>query len=151
MRWGVTRPHLWFDPPEKKPRTTYWLRELWPDEKSLLEPAQRCLIVMDSYALPDGPAGARTRTWHGYDERPVFAWAGVWREGRGGAGFAGLVVDGAPPLDPQRTMPLLIAPSDYDSWLSADLLTAVRLIRSDADPLMYREPTEQPWGADRTP
>ncbi|WP_447753157.1 hypothetical protein [Sphingopyxis fribergensis] len=150
MRWGVKRAHHWFGPPEKA-RTTYWLRELWPEEKALLEPAHRCLIILDSFALPDGAAGERTRTWHGYDARPIFAWAGVWREGRGGAGFAGIVVDAAPPLDPQRTMPLLIAPADYAIWLEADLLSAVRLIKSDADPDLYREPTDQPWGADREP
>lgn len=150
MRWGVKRAHHWFGPPEKA-RTTYRLRELWPEEKPLLEPEHRCLIILDSFALPDGAAGARTRTWHGYDDRPIFAWAGVWREGRGGAGFAGVVVDAAPPLDPQRTMPLLVAPADYASWLEADLLSAVRLIRSDANPDLYSETTEQPWGADREP
>ncbi len=153
MRWGVPPSPIDFSNPGKRPPTSLWFGTLWMNKDELLGPAHRCLVIADSFALPDGPEGARTRTWYGFDDRPVFAWAGVWRQAKAGAGYAGLMVDAADPVSPNRAMPAILdGEEEYGLWLSADPAAASRVaMRSPPRPDMYREPTEQPWGADRTP
>ena len=77
MRWGADLPAGAADFPRHR-RSELWFRELWPAHAHLLAPEARCLIVVEEFALPDGPAGARARTWYGFDNPPLFAWAGVW-------------------------------------------------------------------------
>jgi len=146
MRWGLPPPQNDFLRRAERPRHSFFFREIWAKEQALFEPAQRCLIILDSFALPDGPAGARTRTWFGYEDRPIFAWGGVWREGKAGPGFAGVVVQTDPDLKVQRTMPAIVAADEYDVWLEGDVGPASRIAaRFFLDPDLYREPTEQPW------
>lgn len=150
MRWGLP-PALGEAAPRRRAPTGVWWRQLLPDRSGLLAPAHRCLIILDSFALPDGVSGARTRTWYGFDDPPIFAWAGLWRTGARVRGYAGMLVDAAAPVRPNRIMPALLDRRDHATWLEADIGEASRQVRSVAWPGLYREPTEQPWGADRTP
>lgn len=151
MRFGLP-PNFWPDFAPDPPRTTIWFRELFTEDKQLLEPAQHCLIVMDSFAFPDGPEGARTRVWYGFDDHPIFAWAGVWRDSGKQRGYCGLHVEAAEPVAPGKAMPAIVEPEEYATWLVGDKsVTSILARRSNAHRQMYREPTEQPWGADRTP
>lgn len=148
MTWGLPPPWYEFHRKGETPATALWLREIWPAQTDLMQANQRCLILLDSFAMPEGEAGAKTRTWFGYDDRPIFAWAGVWRKGSGNRGFAGVLVSGAPPVSPRNAMPALVRPSEYDLWLTGDFGPASIVgLRSEADPDLYREPTEEPWNA----
>ena len=151
MRWGANLPEGPADFPRHR-RTALWFRELWPAHAHWLAPDARCLIVVESFALSDGPAGARTRTWYGFDDPPLLAWAGVWTASAGVAGFAGFLVSGAHPVPATATMPAIVLPDEFDAWLGGDMSIAGRIARQQrAHDAMYREPTEAPWGADRTP
>lgn len=150
IRWGADLPAGAADFPRHR-RSELWFRELWPAHAHLLAPEARCLIVVEEFALPDGPAGARTRTWYGFDNPPLFAWAGVWRASAGVAGYAGFLVAGDAPA-PAAAMPAIVLPEGYDAWLGGDMRIAGRIARQQrAHDAMYREPTEAPWGADRSP
>lgn len=144
MCWGLA----FGDDPQN--RATAFLRELWPDQPALLDAAARCLIVLDSFAAPDGPPGARTTTWYGFEDTPIFAWAGVCdRSGRVDA-FCGLITGARPPVGPGRTMPALLSPEECEIWLTADLVTAGALVRGHRRFRgLYREPTEELWSANR--
>lgn len=151
MRWGANLPEGAADFPRHR-RPALWFRQLWPAHAHLLAPEARCLIIVEDFALPDGPEGARTRTWYGFDDPPLFAWAGVWTASAGGAGYAGFLVPGGAPAPAASTMPAIVLPEDYDAWLGGDMRIAGRIARQQrAHDAMYREPTEAPWGADRTP
>nr|WP_256203409.1 SOS response-associated peptidase family protein [Sphingopyxis sp. YR583] len=149
MTWGLPPP-LGSDP-DQKPVTSYWHRVLWKKDKNLLGLPHRCLIVMDGFAFPDGPTGGRTRTWYGFEDRPIFAWAGVWdRVGRR-TGYAGLLASASEPVSPGNVMPAIVEPDEYSVWLDEDLSAHNIALRSAPRVDMYREQTERPWGADRTP
>lgn len=151
MRWGANLPEGAADFPRHR-RPALWFRQLWPAHAHLLAPEARCLIIVEDFALPDGPEGARTRTWYGFDDPPLFAWAGVWTASAGGAGYAGFLVPGGAPAPAASTMPAIVLPEDYDAWLGGDMRIAGRIARQQrAHDAMYREPTEAPWSADRTP
>ena len=149
MRWGLPRPPG--TPLSKEPpRTCFWHRD--PDlyAADLLAPANRCLIILDSFAHADGPEGGRTRTWYGYDDLPIFTWAGVWRHHGRRRGFAGILVPGAEPVT-ARAMPAIVAPEQRTSWLRAAVGTPGWSPWRDMARALYREATEQPWGPDHAP
>jgi putative SOS response-associated peptidase YedK len=109
---------------------------------------QRCLIVLDSFALPDGPKGLRTRSWFGLWDEPLFAWAGVIGEiDRLGSAFVGamtsaneLVKRVAP------SMPAILAPDDYQRWLFGSDRDVTLLAKEAFDPdAMWLEQTDELW------
>lgn len=151
MRWGAMIPAGAADFPREN-RTALWFRELWPAHPRVLVPEARCLIIVEEFALPDGPTGARTRTWYGLEDRPLFAWAGLWSVSGGVSAYCGFLVAGASPLSSDHNMPAIVSPEDHEAWLGGDLVIASRIARqSRPQTTMYREATEQPWGADRMP
>lgn len=151
MRWGADLPEGPADFPRRS-RSELWFRELWPAHTHLLAPEARCLIVVESFALPEGPDGARTRTWYGFDDPPLFAWTGVWAASAGAAGYSGFLVPGAASAPAAAAIPAIVLPDEYDAWLGGEIGIASRIARQQrANDAMYREPTEAPWGADRTP
>lgn len=148
MRWGL--PHVPESPQANEPRpTAIWHRDLWRYDPALLGPAQRCLIILDSFTHADGPKGARTRTSYGYDDMPIFAWAGVWRQVGCHRGFAGILVSGNDPVE-ARAMPAIVPPDHYSTWLQAEVGMPGWNLWRDEGRTLYREATEQPWGRDRS-
>lgn len=143
MRWGL--PHAAGSPDANEPRpTAIWHRDLWRHDPALLGPAQRCLIILDSFTHADGPSGARTRTSYGYDDMPIFAWAGVWRQVGRKRGFAGILVSGADPVE-AGAMPAIVPPDHYSTWLQAEVGMPGWNMWRDQNRELYREATEQPW------
>ncbi len=130
-------------------RTTLWYCEWASGDPLLRETEHRCLIIADSFALPDGPPSGRTRTWYGFDNAPIFAWAGLcW----GADGYCGFQVSAPSSAGASRVMPAIVEPEDYDCRLGDDWRSASVIVRRTADAAaLYCEPTEQPWGADRMP
>jgi putative SOS response-associated peptidase YedK len=109
---------------------------------------QRCLIVLDSFALPDGPKGLRTRSWFGLWDEPLFAWAGMLGKIEGvGLGFVGaltkaneLVKRVAP------SMPAILCPDDYQRWLFGSDRDVTLLAKEAFDPdAMWLEQTDELW------
>jgi putative SOS response-associated peptidase YedK len=148
MRWGLP-PAPGSAHPNEPLETAIWHRDIWNRDPDLLKPASRCLIILDSFAHADGPEGNRTRTWYGYDDMPIFAWAGVWRRSGRKTGFAGILVPGTDPVT-SRAMPAIVPPEHYSTWLQAEVGTPGWNMWRDQGRTLYREPTEQPWGRGRT-
>lgn len=111
------------------------------------ERPRRCLIVLDSFALPAGPSGRRTRCWFGLWDEPLFAWAGLWREIEGSASFLGAVTDSnaivkrAGPI-----MPVILKPGDVECWLFGTVREVLPLWRKPFAPeAMWLEESDELW------
>lgn len=100
------------------------------------QPAQRCLIPTARYAEAVGQPGAMTTTWLSLKSAPVFAWAGLWSvSDEWGPVFTAVMTDNAPELaDIHDRSPLILAPEDWQTWLTAPL----------AELYQY----DRPWPAD---
>jgi|GEM_PF-187939 len=110
-------------------------------------PAQRCLIPAAHYAEAEGPSGSMRTTWLSIKSAPVFAWAGLWSTSdEWGPVYTGVMTDNAPELaDIHDRSPVILAPEDWETWLSAPLDDLRRLDRpwSAADTAFVR--TQVPW------
>ncbi|WP_367184143.1 SOS response-associated peptidase family protein [Sphingomonas sp.] len=111
------------------------------------DPPERCLIVLESFALPAGAPRSRTQSWFGLSDRPLVGWAGILREmpGRGPcfAGIAAPANDLIAPLSP--TMPALLEPAEDQTWLTAPLAELGNCRRPHDADSMYAEWTDDPW------
>lgn len=147
MRWGIPRDIVDGVPGRRPITTTIRFQRVTPAQFGRFEAAWRCLILLDSFACPEGPAGARTRTWFGVEDRPVFAWAGIWAPTPEGKTFAGLLA-AANDLVPASSMPVILDPDDYDLWLRGVRHNAAPLAnRPYSEARMYREALDEPWNA----
>lgn len=86
-------------------------------------PENRCLIPLTGFAEAEGMKGAMTRTWFGVKDRPIFAWAGMWKQSdEWGAVYSGLMTDCNEVIRPVHDrMPVLLHVEDYDRWLRGSL------------------------------
>jgi putative SOS response-associated peptidase YedK len=126
MTWGVPRTM-----PGKRPGTTITkhvtnVRNLdSPFWRSMLkDPARRCLVPFSQFAEPkpgkDPETGRPAEYWFTIAERPVAAFAGIWRPSEAGNVFAFLTCEPNPlvaPLHP-KAMPVILDEADYDRWLT---------------------------------
>jgi putative SOS response-associated peptidase YedK len=83
------------------------------------KPEWRCLIPATEFAEPEGPRGAKTRTWFSVKGQPIFAWAGLWRDSaEWGPVYSGVMTDCNEAIRPVHDrMPVLLHPDEYDRWL----------------------------------
>ena len=102
---------------------------------------RRCLVPATSFCEPKGKKPA-TYFWFGLagdEDRPPFAFAGVWRYFKGAYGkeeramVTSSIVTTAPnelvrDVHPDR-MPAILAPADYETWLTGEPDEAFDLIR----------------------
>lgn len=128
MSWGVPMTL-----PGKHPGTTITkhvtnVRNLAsPFWRSMLaNPAQRCLVPFSSFAEPkpgrDAETGRPAEYWFTVNGAPIAAFAGIWRPSEAGNVYAFLTCEPNPlvaPLHP-KAMPVILAPDDYEKWLTAD-------------------------------
>lgn len=128
MAWGVP-----LSLPGKRPGTSVTkyvtnIRNLdSPFWRSMLaKPEQRCLVPFARFAEPKIGAG-REEHWFHLKERPLGAFAGLWRLDAAGAKvFAFLTCEPNPlvaPLHP-KAMPVILHESDYARWLEGDAAEA---------------------------
>jgi putative SOS response-associated peptidase YedK len=107
---------------------------------------RRCLVPASSYCEPKGEKPAK---WHwfavnGDEQRPLFAFPGIWTRYRGPIKKDGAPVDQevfafmttepnalTASINHER-MPVLITNPDFDTWLSAPTADAFKLARSYA-------------------
>ncbi|WP_287940186.1 SOS response-associated peptidase family protein [Sphingopyxis sp.] len=128
------RPKLWGVPPPPRgdqPVTTvrnlsspFWIG-------TLRHPELRCLIPATRFALWSGAAGARQQLWAAPANQPVFAFAGIHRQGEDWPSFAILTVEPNRLLSHHsaQAMPVILRPGDYARWLTADWRDAAGLVR----------------------
>ncbi len=108
---------------------------------------RRCLVPASSYCEPKGEKPA---TWHwfainGDEERPVFAFPGVWTRYRGPLKKGGENVDQevfafmttepnelTASINHERMPVLITDPTDFETWLSGSTENAFKLARSYA-------------------
>lgn len=91
----------------------------------------RCLIPFNEFAEAEGPKGKMTRTWISVRDRPLAAWAGLWRPSdEWGDVYTGVMVDATKELcDIHDRMPVILRPEDHATWLNAPAEEAMRLLR----------------------
>ena len=127
--------------------TSYMWRFIAPD------PKHRCLIPLSGFCEAEGEKGAKTRTWFKLKERPLFAWAGMWKDSpEWGAVYSGLMTDCNEAVRPvHNRMPVLLHEEDYEIWLRGSLDDVMGFQgRCFPDELIAMERTAEPWFKRRT-
>lgn len=126
------RPKLWGVPPPPqgdRPVTTvrnlaspFWIGTLRHAEL-------RCLVPATAFAIWSGPAGAKRQHWFSVPSRPVFAFAGICRQGEDWPCFAILTTDANRLVEhyQPKAMPVIVHPEDYATWLTGEWRDAVAL------------------------
>lgn len=123
MQWGVPLKLK-----GKRPGTTVTKRitnvrnlssNFW--RSMLTKPGQRCLVPFNQFAEPKPRAG-REEVWFKVNEKPVSAFAGIWRETEEGKAYAFLTCEPNPLVKPvhPKAMPVILHPEDYDRWLAGE-------------------------------
>ena len=110
--------------------------------------AQRCLIPVTAFAEPEGPKGAKTRTWFRVRGEKLFAWAGFWRNSpEWGMVYAGLMTDSNEAIRPvQDRMPVLLHANEHNHWLHGGIDDVVAFQqRTFPNELIVMERTDEPW------
>ena len=126
------RPKLWgVPPPPQGDRPVTNVRNLAsPFWTGTLRHAElRCLVPATAFALWSGSAGAKRQHWFSVPSQPIFAFAGILRQGEDWPCFAVLTTDANRLVDHYHpeTMPVILHPEDYARWLSGEWRDAVRL------------------------
>jgi putative SOS response-associated peptidase YedK len=131
VQWGFERIV-----PGKRPGTTrktvvtnvrnlaspYW-------RAMLADPGQRCFVPFSMFAEPVIGGGGANH-WFKVVDRPVAAFAGIWRMTDAGERFAFLTTEPnslVAPLHP-KAMPVILHETDYAAWLEADWTVAAHLV-----------------------
>ena len=147
MRWGFPSPP---GVPGNRPVTnvrntasSYW--SAW------MRPANRCLVPATSFCEY---AGTRPAVPHWFAlgaERPLFAFAGLWRPWEGVRGTKADPAEGShqlfafltcepnavvSPIHPKAMPVILTTEQEWDAWLTGDLSDALRLQRPLSDGML---------------
>ena len=151
MTWGFPLPQKSKKTGQPiKPKPVNNIRELnsWMWRHIAPRPEHRCLIPLTGFCEAEGEAGAKTRTWFSVRERPVFAWAGLWKNSdEWGPVYSGLMTDCNEAVRPVHDrMPVLLHEEDYEVWLRGSLDDVMSFQgRCFPDELIGMERTEEPW------
>jgi putative SOS response-associated peptidase YedK len=92
---------------------------------------RRCLIPVSAFAEAEGTKGGKTRTWLSVPDEEVFACAGIWRDSEEwGRVYSMVMADACLAMDGiHNRMRFILAPEDYDRWLTDQPEAALELCR----------------------
>ncbi len=149
MTWGFPL-RLKTMSPTAKPKPVNNIADLQkPMWKGLAaKPQWRCLIPLTGFAEAEGAKGSMTRTWFSVKDKPVFAWAGLWRvSDEWGPVYSGVMTDCNEAIRPVHDrMPVLLMPDEYDRWLNGAFDDAVAFQeRCFPDELIEMARTSESW------
>ena len=139
-RWGMPGPPQYGGAPVTN------IRNLdSPHWRGWLGRRNRCLVPATSFCEYADTKPRKTPIWFALDEdRPLFAFAGLWTRWRGVRGPKGAPVGGEhqlfgfptteanatiAPIHPKAMPVILTTPAEFDRWLEADTLDALALQR----------------------
>ena len=107
---------------------------------------RRCLIPVSAWAEAQGPKGAMTRTWMSLPDAPLMAMAGLWRDSaEWGPAYTMVMTDAAGEARTVHSrMPVILAQSDWRTWLAGDPDAAFGLCRAWEGQLTI-DRTDQKW------
>lgn len=164
MRWGFPPPPKGYLPVTniRNVSSAFW--------RTWMRPVYRCLVPATSfseYAPEANPAtGKKDIVWFALDRsRPLFAFAGLWRPWNGARGTKSKPVQGdhllysflttepnavVKPIHP-KAMPVILMEDDWETWLTADAPTALKLQRPwpDDELMIVARGTEKQDSAER--
>ncbi|MDP4022052.1 SOS response-associated peptidase family protein [Methylobacterium sp. NEAU 140] len=147
MRWGVPGPKAFGEHPVTNVRNT-----ASPHWRPWLKPEYRCLVPATAFSEYAGTKPRKTPVWFALDEdRPLFAFAGIWRPWTGVRGTKAENPDRAEaehrlfsfltcpangvvgPVHPKAMPVLLTKPEEWATWLDAPVPEALALQRPLSD------------------
>ena len=108
---------------------------------------RRCLVPADGYYEWSGAEGRKVPFFVQAADKGLFALAGLWEHwmGTDGSELETAVLMTIAPNAELATihdrMPVIIAPEDYETWLTGEMEDAARLIRPAPDGSFVMEPT----------
>jgi putative SOS response-associated peptidase YedK len=111
-------------------------------------PEHRCIIPLTGFCEAEGERGSMTRTWFSVKDRPIFAWAGMWKNSdEWGPVYSGLMTDCNEVVRAVHSrMPVLLHEEDYDVWLRGSLDDVMSFQgRCFPDELTELTRTAEPW------
>lgn len=150
MRWGMPGPKAFGEHPVTNVRNV-----ASPHWRPWLGVAHRCLVPVTAFSEYADTTPRKTPVWFARDaDRPLFAFAGIWRPWTGVRGtkrenpdrvsephrlFAFLTTEAngvVGPVHPKAMPVLLTEPEEWATWLEAPAPEALRLQRPLADSAM---------------
>ena len=152
MRWGFPPPpaaNAVYVTNVRNTKSGFW--------KPWLKEAHRCLVPVAQFAEPDPEKPKpRAERWFGRAGGAPLFFAGIWREWDGDRGPKSKPVKGphllfsflttepnavVAPIHP-KAMPVIIAPADAQTWLTAPMAKALELQRPAPDDTVVLLPRE---------
>lgn len=150
MRWGIPGPKQFGEHPVTNVRNVKS-----PHWRPWLKPEYRCLVPVTAFSEYADTKPKKTPTWFALDdERPLFAFAGIWRPWTGVRGtkaenperseadhrlFSFLTTEAngvVGPIHPKAMPVLLTTPDEWATWLEAPTEDALKLQRPLPDAAM---------------
>ena len=150
FRWGIPGPKAFGEKPVTNVRNVKS-----PHWRPWLKPAYRCLVPVSSFSEYADTKPRKTPVWFALDEdRPLFAFAGIWRPWTGVRGtkaenpdrveaelrlysFLTTEANGVVgPVHPKAMPVLLTTPEEWRTWLEAPTEEALALQRPLPDGMM---------------
>lgn len=108
---------------------------------------RRCLVPADGYYEWSGAEGRKVPFFVQHPDRGLFGFAGLWEHWMGADGSeleTATLMTIAPNAELSLIhdrMPVIIAPEDYETWLTGEAEEAVKLVRPAPDGSFVMEPT----------
>lgn len=150
FRWGIPGPKQYGEHPVTNVRNVKS-----PHWRPWLKPEYRCLVPVSSFSEYADTKPKKTPTWFALDhDRPLFAFAGIWRPWTGVRGtkadnpdrveeehrlFSFLTTEPngvVGPVHPKAMPVLLTTPEEWSTWLEAPTEIALELQRPLPDEAM---------------